>query len=81
MNPFTSTKFKELCIAVKFLKGFYFQYQTETLPYGDFIQSFCVKNKVPYNIFKNIFNRCRDYVKMFLTKSLWLPDNVKFKTN
>ena len=33
------------------LERFYFQYQTEGLPHGESIQSFCVKNKVPYNIF------------------------------
>ena len=33
------------------LERFYFQYQTEALPHGESIQSFCVKNKVPYNIF------------------------------
>ena len=46
------TKIKRLCIAVKILKGFYFQYQTEALPHGESLQSFCVKNKVPYNIFQ-----------------------------
>ena len=34
------------------LKRFYFKYQTEDLPYGESIQAFCVKNKVPYNIFQ-----------------------------
>ena len=33
------------------LERFYFQYQTEGLPHGESMQSFCVKNKVPYNIF------------------------------
>ena len=33
------------------LERFYFQYQTEALPHGESLQSFCVKNKVPYNIF------------------------------
>ena len=33
------------------LQRLYFQYQTEALPHGESIQSFCVKNKVPYNIF------------------------------
>ena len=33
------------------LERFYFQYQTETLPHGESFQSFCVKNKVPYNFF------------------------------
>ncbi len=34
------------------LESFYFQYQTEALPHGESLQSFCVKNKVPYNIFR-----------------------------
>ena len=29
------------------LERFYFQYQTEALPHGESLQSFCVKNKVP----------------------------------
>ena len=35
---------------------FYFQYQTEALPHGESLQSFCVKNKVPYNIFQKWYN-------------------------
>ena len=34
------------------LERFYFQYQTEALPHGESLQSFCVKHKVPYNIFQ-----------------------------
>ena len=34
------------------LERFYFQYQTESLLHGESLQSFCVKNKVPYNIFQ-----------------------------
>lgn len=37
------------------LERFYFQYQTEAFPHGESLQSFCVKNKVPYNIFQNIW--------------------------
>ena len=32
------------------LERFYFQYQTEALPHGESLQSFCLQNKVPYNI-------------------------------
>ena len=32
------------------LERFYFQYQTEALPRGESMQSFCLKNKVPFNI-------------------------------
>jgi len=31
------------------LERFYFQYQTEALPHGESLQSFCVKHKVPYS--------------------------------
>ena len=37
------------------LERFYFQYQTEALPHGESLQSFCVKHKVPYNIFQKWF--------------------------
>lgn len=33
------------------LERFYFQYRTEALPLGESLQSFCLKNKVPYNLF------------------------------
>lgn len=33
------------------LERFYFQYQTEAVPHGMSLQSFCSKNNVPYNIF------------------------------
>ena len=33
------------------LERFNFQYQTEVLPSGESIQSFCKRNNVPYNIF------------------------------
>ena len=38
------------------LERFYFQYQTEALPHGESLQSFCVKNKVPYNIFQRVLS-------------------------
>ena len=52
---------------MKILKGedlerFYFQYQTEALPHGEFLQSFCVKNKVPYNIFQKWYKDTRKKV-------------------
>ncbi len=37
------------------LERFYFQYQSEALPHGESLQSFCLKNKVPYNIFQKWF--------------------------
>ena len=33
------------------LERFYFQYQTEAMPNGVFIEQFCSRNKAPYNIF------------------------------
>ena len=33
------------------LERFYFQYQTEAVPSGDSVQSFCKRNNIPYNIF------------------------------
>ena len=47
---------------MKILKGFYFQYQTEALPYGESLQSFCVKNKVPYYIFQKWYKDTREKV-------------------
>ncbi len=44
------------------LERFYFQYQTEALPHGESLQSFCVKNKVPYNIFQKWYKDTRNKV-------------------
>ena len=44
------------------LERFYFQYQTEALPHGESLQSFCVRNKVPYNIFQKWFKDTRKKV-------------------
>ena len=41
------------------LERFYFQYKTEALPHGESIQSFCVRNKVPYNIFSKWYKDTR----------------------
>lgn len=43
-------------------ESFYFQYQTEALPHGESLQSFCVKNKVLYNIFQKWFKDTRKKV-------------------
>ena len=42
------------------LERFYFQYQTEAMPNGISIEQFCLKNKVPYNIFSKWY---RDTLK------------------
>ena len=44
------------------LERFYFQYQSEALPHGESLQSFCVKHKVPYNIFQKWFRDTRKKV-------------------
>lgn len=44
------------------LERFYFQYQTEALPHGESLQSFCVKNKVPYNIFQKWYKDTRSKI-------------------
>lgn len=33
------------------VESFYFQYQSETLPHGESLQSFCLRNKVSHNVF------------------------------
>lgn len=44
------------------LESFYFQYQTEALPHGESLQSFCVTNKVPYNISQKWYKDTRKKV-------------------
>ena len=41
------------------LERFYFQYQTEAVPHGVSIQSFCLKNNVPYNLFHKWYKDTR----------------------
>ena len=41
------------------LERFYFQYKTEALPLGMSIEAFCLKNKVPYNIFSKWYKDTR----------------------
>ena len=36
--------------------------KTEALPHGESIQSFCVKNKVPYNIFSKWYKDTRKQI-------------------
>ena len=36
------------------LERFYFQYQTEAVPLGMSVQTFCLRNNVPYNIFSQM---------------------------
>ena len=44
------------------LERFYFQYQTESFPHGESLQSFCVKHNVTYNIFQKWFKDTRKKV-------------------
>lgn len=56
------------------LKRFYFQYQTEALPQGGSLQSFCLKNKEPYNIFEK---RHKDTRKQIVEVAIDVhPDNA-----
>ena len=41
------------------LERFYFKYQTEALPHGQSLQSFCLNNNVPYNIFSKWYKDTR----------------------
>ena len=41
------------------LERFYFKSQIETLPHGQSLQSFCLSNKVPYNIFSKWYRDTR----------------------
>ena len=56
------TKILEFMYSSEDLERFYFQYQTEALPHGESLQSFCVKNKVPYNIFQKWYRDTRKKV-------------------
>lgn len=42
------------------LERFYFHYQTEALPHGELLRSFCIKNKVSYNIFQKWYRDTRN---------------------
>lgn len=44
------------------LERFYFQYQTEALPHGVSVETFCLNNKVPYNIFSKWYKDTRKKV-------------------
>lgn len=41
------------------LERFYFRYQTEALPHGTSLQTFCLNNNVPYNIFSKWYKNTR----------------------
>lgn len=41
------------------LERFYFRYQAEALPHGTSLQTFCLNNNVPYNIFSKWYKDTR----------------------
>ncbi len=41
------------------LERFYFKYQTEALPHGQSLRSFCLNNNVPCNIFSKWYKDTR----------------------
>ena len=59
MGTFAANPIYRIMYSSEDLERFYFQYQSEALPHGEFLQSFCVKNKVPYNIFQTGAKRAK----------------------
>ena len=60
------------------LEWFYFQ----ALPHGESLQSFCVKNKVPYNIFQKWFKDIRKkLVEVLVDGALVIAHEETTKTN
>lgn len=62
MNIFAANQIYSIMYSSEDLERFYFQYQSEALPHGESLQSFCVKHKVPYNIFQKWFRDTRKKV-------------------
>ena len=62
MNTFAANQIYSIMYSSEDLERFYFQYQSEALPHGESLQSFCVKHKVPYNIFQKWFKDTRKQV-------------------
>ena len=56
---FAANQKNEIMYSSEDLESFYFQYQTEALPHGESLQSFCMKPKVPYNIFQKWYKDTR----------------------
>ena len=59
MNTFAANQIYRIMYSSEDLERFYFQYQTEALPHGESLQSFCMKHKVPYNIFQKWYKDTR----------------------
>ena len=62
MGNFAANQIYRIMYSSEDLERFYFQYQSEALPHGEYLQSFCVKNKVTYNIFQKWFKDTRKKV-------------------
>lgn len=62
MSNFAANQIYRIMYSSEDLERFYFQYQTEALPHEESLQSFCAKNKVPYNIFQKWFRDTRKKV-------------------
>ena len=61
-STFAANKIYMIMYSSEDLERFYFQYQTEALPHGESLQSFCVRNNVPYNIFQKWYKDTRKKV-------------------
>lgn len=57
------------------LERFYFQYQTEALPIGESIQAFCLRHKVPYNLFPRWYKDTRKKIVEVKVDGLPSPAN------
>ena len=62
MGTFAANQIYRIMYSSEDLERFYFQYQSEALPHGESLQSFYIKNKVPYNIFQKWFKDTRKKV-------------------
>ena len=59
MGNFAANPIYRIMYSSEDFERFYFQYQTEALPHGESLQSFCLKHKVPYNIFQKWYKDTR----------------------
>lgn len=46
-----NSKIENICIAAVIFKKLFTRYKEEAMPHGESIQDFCLKNKIPYNLF------------------------------
>lgn len=63
------------------LERFYFQYQTEAVPHGVSLQSFCSTNNVPYNLFHKWYKDTRrKIVEVQVDGVPWVPPPLGFRS-